>query len=124
MNCLVRATTGILVLLFGAACGGAGTAEPAPEYQLDQQREALDAAIDAGAGTRLERDVLADGFVSPAEADQTAADVIACAEERGVTVTASWDEGSRSMEFTTRLSSANASEISETCWDERYAARR
>ena len=117
----LRATAGILALVLSAGCGDAGTVEPAPEDQLDQQREALEAAIQAGAGSSLERDVLADGFVSPAEADKTAADVIVCAEEQGVTVTASWDEGSRSMEFTTRLSADNASEIFDTCWDERYA---
>ena len=88
---------------------------------MAQQREALNVAIESGAGTDLERDILADGYVSPTEADKAAADVVGCAEEQGVTVTASWDEGSRSMEFTTRLSSDNASEIFEACWDDRYA---
>lgn len=115
-----QASIGILVLMI-SGCGGAGTAEPAPEDQLTQQRAALDAAIESGAGTDLERDVLADGYVSPAEADRAAVDVVGCAWEQGVRVTASWDEGSQSMEFTTRLSSDNASEIFHACWDDRYA---
>lgn len=105
-----------------AACSGeSSSTSDGPAVDIEREQAALDARIAAGDGTDLQLEILTDGYVSPAEADQAAADVVVCAAAEGVVVSASWDGGTQSMEFRTRLDSDGAQGVFRTCWDERYA---
>lgn len=125
---------GLAALLLVAGCGSgrssSGGSTDAYTAGLAAARAETIASISSGSA--LEQEILSDLLVTRAEADRAAADVIECASEQGLTVTAAWDPVNRGIDFTTRGSAAKDSASNEVrvleaesfdqCWRDRYLA--
>jgi len=114
----------VAVALLGAACGAdtptAGESKESHEAQLAQLRAQTIARIPGASD--LQREILSDLYVSPAEADRAAADVIDCMAQQGYETTAKWDSVDSTMQFTTRNKNGpqQTRVVMDQCWNERF----
>ncbi len=112
----------LLATLTGSTCAGSErSSEDSTTYQqeLDDARARVESLLPTASA--LQQQVLDDSYVTPAEADKTAADVIDCAAKRGVTTMASWDSGDHTMAFNTRIDNDETMAVFDDCWESRYS---
>lgn len=103
----------------GSSNGGVSSSDAGTDAaQLVQLRAEIEARVPNA--TALQQEILADGAVTLGEADRTAADVIACAEDSGVVVEAIWDETTSTMEFRTLVVDDSSEVVFSDCWRERF----
>lgn len=106
------AVTLIAALVLGS-CGRGGTGADPSRGERNAELTSLRAELEAKIpqASPLEREILADRFVSRAEIDRAAAEVVSCMDVYGIESGVSWNERDKRLQFTIRADDNDRSKV-------------